>query len=54
MKIFKKLEYLQKLRGHILVDRKLWSVVVQVFYQLQNAVKMTGYQSFLHNLELIS
>ena len=52
MKIFEKLEYLEN-RGVIFWSEANWPLVVQVFDQLQNAVKMTGYQSFLNNLEII-
>ena len=49
MKVFEKLEHLKK-RGAIFWPEGKRALVVQVFGQLQNAVKMTGYQSFLNNL----
>jgi hypothetical protein len=52
MKIFKKLEHLKN-RGVIFWLEGKRLLVVQVFDQLQNAVKMTGYRSFLNNLEII-
>jgi hypothetical protein len=45
MKIFEKLEHLKN-RGVIIWPEGKRPLVVQVFDQLQNAVKMTGYQSF--------
>ena len=45
MKIFEKSEYLKN-RGVIFWSKGKRPLVVQVFDQLQNAVKMTGYQSF--------
>jgi len=52
MKIFKKLEHLKN-QGVIFWLEGKRLLVVQVFDQLQNAVKMTGYRSFLNNLEII-
>jgi len=45
MIIFEKLEYFKNREVIFLLEAK-WPLVVQVFDQLQNAVKMTGYQSF--------
>jgi len=53
MIIFEKLEYFKN-QEVIFSSEAKWPLVVQVFDQLQNAVKMTGYQSFLNNLEIIS
>jgi hypothetical protein len=47
--IFEKLEYLKN-QGVIFWLEAKQPFVVQVFDQLQNAVKMTGYQSFLNDL----
>jgi len=49
MKISEKLEHLKN-QGVIFWAEGKRPLVVQVFDQLQNAVKMTGYQLFLNNL----
>jgi len=53
IKIFEKLEHLKN-QGVIFWLEGKRPLVVQVFDQLQNAVKMTGYQSFLNNLEIMT
>jgi hypothetical protein len=49
MNIFEKLEYLKNQVVIFWLEAKQ-PLDVQVFDQLQNAVKMTWYQSFLNNL----
>ena len=49
MKILEKLEHLKN-RGIIFWSEGKRPLVVQVFNQFKNAVKMSEYQSFLNNL----